>query len=53
MPIDAIMELFANDRFFLKANVDGVTCQYEPAREFYSYRDQFVKAIGRSLYGRY
>lgn len=51
MPIDALMELFANDVFSLNANVDGITCRYVPSGEFYSYRDQFVKAIGGQLYG--
>jgi len=50
MPIDTLLEVFANDFISLKANVDGAACQYEPPREFYLYRDQFVKAVGRLSY---
>lgn len=46
MPIDALLELFSNDVFSLKANIDGGIYQFEPPKVFYSYRDQFIKAVG-------
>jgi len=47
MSVNALLELFANDVFSLKANVDGVNYQYDPPMEFYFYRDHFVKALNR------
>ncbi|MDR0443073.1 MAG: hypothetical protein LBH44_06685 [Treponema sp.] len=46
IPINAFMELLGAKVISLKASVDGNIYQYNPPKEFYSFRNQFVSAVG-------
>ncbi|MDR3019368.1 MAG: hypothetical protein LBU66_00515 [Treponema sp.] len=43
--ITELMELFESKTFSLKANIDGIVYQYDPHRDFYTFRNQFLDAF--------